>query len=117
MRFIVDECTGPAVANWLRQQQHDVYSVYDQARGAVDEVVLAQSVAEDRILITNDKDFGEKVFRDHSPHKGIVFLRLDDERTANKIAVLEKLLAGHADKLLGNFVVVTDRTARIRTSP
>lgn len=24
MRFLVDECTGPAVAQWLRLQNHDV---------------------------------------------------------------------------------------------
>jgi hypothetical protein len=35
MRFLVDECTGPAVASWLRQQNHEVFSVYEQARGAV----------------------------------------------------------------------------------
>ena len=30
MRFLVDECTGPAVADWLRQQGHDVLSAYDK---------------------------------------------------------------------------------------
>ena len=33
MRFLVDECTGPAVARWLRQQGYEVFSVYEQARG------------------------------------------------------------------------------------
>ncbi len=33
MRFLVDECTGPAVAAWLRNQNHNVFSVFDQARG------------------------------------------------------------------------------------
>lgn len=32
MRFLVDECTGPAVARWLRNQQHEVFSVYEEAR-------------------------------------------------------------------------------------
>jgi uncharacterized protein with PIN domain len=31
MRFLVDECTGPAVAKWLREQGHDVVSVYDES--------------------------------------------------------------------------------------
>jgi hypothetical protein len=35
MRFLVDECTGPTVAGWLREQQHEVFSVYEQARGMV----------------------------------------------------------------------------------
>ncbi len=33
MRFLVDECTGPAVARWLRDQSHEVFSVYEGARG------------------------------------------------------------------------------------
>ena len=113
MRFIVDECTGPTIAKWLRQEQHDVYSVYEQARGATDDEVLARAVAEDRILITNDKDFGEKVFRDRAAHKGIIFLRLNDERSQNKIDVLRKLFAGYADQLPGRFVVVTEQGVRI----
>ena len=37
MRFLVDESTGPAVAAWLRAQGYEVFSVYDEARGMVDE--------------------------------------------------------------------------------
>jgi len=28
MKFLVDECTGPGVASWLRDQNHDVFSVF-----------------------------------------------------------------------------------------
>ena len=27
MRFLVDECTGPKVAQWLREQNNEVFSV------------------------------------------------------------------------------------------
>lgn len=70
MRFLVDECTGPAVARWLREQKHEVFSVYDEARGIDDDAVIAKAFAENWILITNDKDFGEKVHRERRPHKG-----------------------------------------------
>jgi len=33
MRFLVDECTGPTVAEWLRNQKHEVFSVFEEARG------------------------------------------------------------------------------------
>ena len=33
MRFLVDECTGPKVAEWLRGQGHEVFSVFEEARG------------------------------------------------------------------------------------
>ena len=113
MRFIVDECTGPAVAKWLRELEHDVFSVYDDSRGLDDESILQKAAEDERILITNDKDFGELIFKDRKIHRGIILLRLDDERIANKIRVLKILLERFADKLNNNFVVVTETTIRI----
>jgi predicted nuclease of predicted toxin-antitoxin system len=57
MRFLVDECTGPSMANWLKTQGYDVFSVYDNSRGMQDEDIIAKAFHEDWILITNDKDF------------------------------------------------------------
>ena len=43
MRFIVDECTGPAVASWLKDHGHEVFSVYDEARGMSDKGVIQKA--------------------------------------------------------------------------
>ncbi len=112
MRFLVDECTGPAVARWLRQWRHDVFSVYEQSRGADDDSILQRAYAENRILITNDKDFGELIYRGKKLHRGVILLRLEDERADNKIAVLQRLFGLYADRLTDNFVVVTESTVR-----
>lgn len=112
MRFLVDECTGPAVARWLRDQSHEVFSVYEDARGTVDDDILEKAYSDHWILITNDKDFGEKIYRERRPHRGVVFLRLQDERAASKIKVIEKLLDGYQDRLSGAFVVVTETQVR-----
>lgn len=112
MRFLVDECTGPAVARWLRDQKHDVFSVYEQSRGISDNAILDKAHRERWILITNDKDFGEKIFREKRKHAGVVFLRLQDERAASKIATLGHLLAEHGEKLADAFVVVTQTQIR-----
>ena len=73
----------------------------------------AGAFAEDRIVITIDKDFGEKVHREGWSHKGIVLLRLVDERASNKIVVIEKLLDSHQSMLAGRFVVVTESRVRV----
>lgn len=112
MRFLVDECTGPTLARWLRDQGHEVFSVYDQARGSDDETLMRKAYDENWIIITNDKDFGEKVYREKSAHKGIVFLRLEDERSAIKIEVIRTLLAAYADRLPRSFVVVSETRIR-----
>jgi predicted nuclease of predicted toxin-antitoxin system len=112
MRFIVDECTGPAVAQWLREQEHDVFSVYEEGRGLDDDEIVRQAFAENRILITNDKDFGEKVYRQGWPHRGVVLLRLDDEQGGIKIDALRRLLVEYADQLADHYVVVTETRVR-----
>jgi predicted nuclease of predicted toxin-antitoxin system len=113
MRFLVDECTGPFVAKWLQSLNHEVFSVYDEARGLDDESIIKKANLENYILITNDKDFGELVFRMKKPHKGVILLRLEDERSENKIAVLRRLLESYSDKLTSNFIVVTEKAVRI----
>ena len=112
MRFLVDECSGPALATWLRDQGHDVFSVYEESRGMGDDAVARKAEIENRILVTNDKDFGEKVFRQHWQHRGVILLRLTDERSANKIGVFAKLLLQYNDQLENRYVVVTDDLVR-----
>jgi len=112
MRFLVDECTGPAVARWLREQKHEVFSVYDEARGMDDDSVIQKAHLENWILITNDKDLGEKIYREGQPHRGVILLRLEDERAVVKIKTLQRLLQSHADQLPNQFVVVTETRVR-----
>ncbi len=112
MRFLVDESTGPFVARWLRGAGHEIFSVYEQARGMRDTAIIQKAFDENWILITNDKDFGEKVFRERYPHKGIVLLRLQDERAGVKVETLNRLLKSHADQLANNYVVVTEKRVR-----
>lgn len=112
MRFLVDECTGPKVAQWLRQQAREVFSIYEQARGMEDDDIIRKAFAENWILITNDKDFGKKVYRERHPHRGVIFMRLEDERASNKTEVLQRLLEGYANKTNNRFVVVTETRVR-----
>ena len=108
MRFIVDECTGPAVARWLRSRSYEIFSVYEEAKGSTDDEILEKAFSENWILITNDRDFGEKIYRDKRLHCGVIFLRLQDERAASKINAIEKLLYGYHNQLADAFVVVTE---------
>lgn len=112
MRFLVDECAGPALASWLRAHGHEVFSIYDDARGADDENVIRQAFQEGRILITADKDFSEKVYREGHPHRGIILMRLENETASSKIAVIRSLLAGYSEELPDRFLVVTERQVR-----
>ena len=117
MRFLVDECTGSALANWLREEGHDVFSVYEDARGITDDEVIKKAFSENRVLITNDKDFGEKVFREKRPHHGVIFMRLENERSFVKIDTIKRFLSAFTDQIQGQFAVVTEDRVRFASAP
>jgi predicted nuclease of predicted toxin-antitoxin system len=112
VQFLVDECTGPAVARWLRDQGHEVFSVFDEGRGMTDDEIILKAYSENRILITNDKGFGEQIYRKLHPHHGVDLLRLADESAAAMIDAPQKLLVSFAHQLPGRFVVVTETRVR-----
>jgi predicted nuclease of predicted toxin-antitoxin system len=115
MEFIVDESTGTAVVEYLRSVGHDVLAIAETMPQADDGDILARAVSEARILVTNDKDFGELVFRSGQAHHGIVLLRLR-ERPTNRVRVMKAVLEQYADRLTGRFTVATEGRIRMRPS-
>jgi predicted nuclease of predicted toxin-antitoxin system len=116
LRFIVDESTGSAVAEYLQQAGYDVLFAGDIMAQADDSDILALAVHQQRIVVTNDKDFGELVFHTGQVHDGVLLLRLEDESPANRLRVFQAVLVDHGDRLPGNFVVATEKGIRVRTS-
>ncbi len=78
MRFLVDESSGGAVASAVSTLGHDVIEVAAVLPSTADEEVLKLAVRENRIIQTNDKDFGEMVYKSQLPHRGVVLFRLTD---------------------------------------
>lgn len=62
MKFLADESIEKPVADWLRGQAFEVRYVTEITPSINDEEVIRLANDEGRILITNDKDFGELVF-------------------------------------------------------
>ena len=114
LKFLVDESTGMAVVNYLRSISHDVLAVAEVMPQANDGDILARAEREGRILITNDKDFGEMVYRGGHLHSGVLLFRLRDESVANRVRIAKAVLDEHADRLSGHFTVATESGVRIR---
>lgn len=114
MRFLLDESADLPLAAHLEARGHEVTSIVrDHPRALNDDDVLDIARRERRILVTNDRDFGELVFRRHIEHAGIILFRLGAEDLATKAAWLDRVLDEHAERLT-EFVVVTERGIRIR---
>jgi len=81
--------------------------------GLPDDEVLAIANSEGRVLITDDRDFGELVFRYRQPHAGVIYFRLQDTLIATRLARLAAVLDRYPQEL-SDFVVVTNQRMRAR---
>lgn len=113
MKFLIDLCAGHRLAERLKQSGHDVVESRERSAVLGDRAILEWAVAEKRILVTMDKDFGDFIFFEGQSHYGLV--RLPDVPVERRIALMNKIIADHGHDLLAQ-AIVTVRGERIRIS-
>lgn len=113
MRFLADESCDFTVVRALRAAGHDVRAVADVSRGAPDEQVIDLALQESRVLLTEDKDFGQLVFASAGESPGVVFIRFPaNVRKAMTDAVV-RFVEENSAKIGGRFSVVQPGRIRI----
>ena len=113
MKFLIDRCAGRLLADWLRQEGHDVIESAELGPDPGDRVLLEWAAREARILVTIDTDFGELIFLENLPHTGLV--RLPDVPNQERQLVMQDLITRHKSDL-ENAAIITVRSGRIRIS-
>ncbi|MEX0710929.1 MAG: DUF5615 family PIN-like protein [Pirellulales bacterium] len=112
MKFLLDVCVSSrSLEAFLVGQGHDIVSAVSVDPKASDQQLMELALREDRVLITEDKDFGELVFVRHLPHGPIV--RVVELTVDEQVRAMADLLDQHAGELNGR-VIVTVTRGRIR---
>jgi len=75
---------------------------------------LSIANAQERILITQDKDFGELVYRLKQVHNGVILIRLHGYSANIKAEIITSVLLAHKNELTGAFTVIQPNAIRIR---
>jgi predicted nuclease of predicted toxin-antitoxin system len=114
MRFLVDASSDARLIPYLRSLGHDVTRIgTDYPADLPDRDVLALAHHEHRILITDDRDFGELIVRHRHPHDGVIYLRLASTALAVRLARLAVVLSLYPDAIT-EFLIVTEERIRLR---
>lgn len=79
-----------------------------------DAEILSVAVAESRLLITMDKDYGELVYHRVREHAGVLLLRLDSSTGSQKATVVRDIFEQHGEALPGRFSVYQGGLLRMR---
>jgi len=115
VRFLADESCDYRVVSALRSAGHDVVAIVEQDRGAADQQVFARARREQRILLTEDKDFGQlAVAAEMGPAGGLILIRCPEEARGQLAQSISLLVEHEGERLHGSIVVWTPRRVRLR---
>ncbi len=117
MRFLADESCDFRVVQALRAAGHEVAAVIESARGADDSSVIDIALREQRIFLTEDRDFGQLVYASAKPTCGVILLRFPSAARAGMPATVVELVAKYGEKLRESFVVLQPGRIRFGANP
>ena len=112
--FLADESCDFIVVRTLRSDGYDVLSVAESFPSATDHQVIQQAIKEKRILLTEDKDFGEWVFAHGKDVAGVILIRFPGNARTKLGEEIRLLVDIHSVELTESFVVLEPGRARLR---
>ncbi|HAH21954.1 MAG TPA: hypothetical protein DCL49_13780 [Candidatus Omnitrophica bacterium] len=112
LKFLANVNIEKPVVDSLLKKGFDVKWVTDIDKKMPDTRVCEIANSENRIILTNDKDFGEIVFLQKKIVQGIVLLRIKGQDAMEKAGLIERLLDKYPSKIIRHFVVVTKEKFR-----
>jgi len=119
MRFLADAGISPRTVEFLRGNGHDAVHVRELGlQRASDREIVDRALADSRILLTFDLDFGEILALGVLNGPSTAIFRLTDERADAVNQRLEVVVSEQANALAsGALVLVEDARYRVRRLP
>ena len=117
MRFLADESCDFAVVRALQADGHDVLAVSRLQQGSRDDVVIDLAVRGQRILLTEDRDFGRLVFASGLPSAGVIYMRFPATARESQARAVTQFVGRAGSDLSACFVVVQPGRVRVSRRP
>lgn len=114
MKLVADEQLPRGILPPLRAAGHDIVHIGERSPGLPDEDILVLANAEARLMLTEDRDFGELIFRECLPAPGVIFIRMRATDINRKVEAVLALLSREGSNLLGRYTVLEANNVRMR---
>ena len=110
MKFLIDNNLGRKFTSLIKQAGYDAVFAKDLMPLSSDDEILSEAENEGRIVITNDKDFGELIFRSGKTAIGVILLRALTTDSKKRFGLVKDVLS----EAEGKFIVVKEGQIRVR---
>jgi predicted nuclease of predicted toxin-antitoxin system len=114
LRFLADESCDFGVVRALRAEEYDVLALTEITARSVDSDVIAQASQEKRILLTEDKDFGQLVFASQADSAGVILIRYPGNARKTLQETIVRLVRDRGSEIQNAFVVMQPGHIRVR---
>jgi predicted nuclease of predicted toxin-antitoxin system len=113
LRFLADESCDFGVVKALRFAGYDVIALTEITTRSVDSEVIAQAHSEQRILLTEDKDFGQLVFASQADSPGVILIRYPGNARKSLQEAVVSLVREQGKDIENAFVVMQPGHIRV----
>lgn len=113
-KFLADEGFSFSITSILKKKGFNIKWVGDISPGISDMAVYNIAQNEDRIILTEDKDFGELAVRFKLKIRGVVILRISSKEKELRNERVVELLERFPEKLEGHLIIVDSQKFRFR---
>ena len=110
--IVADESVDFRIITELRKIGLDIYSIAEANPSIKDHLVLKIAYERGALLLTEDKDFGELVFRLQLKHNVVLLIRIN--KIPESILLVSVAISRYYDEMIGKFSVVNDKKLRIK---
>jgi predicted nuclease of predicted toxin-antitoxin system len=114
MRFAADAHISLEMVRMIRELGHDCLDGSSIPLRMPDVDVLRAAAADDRVVVTADKDFGELVFLHRIACPGVILIRLGGAEEAGRVARVRVVWPDVVGALPGSFVMIGEHHVRVR---
>ncbi len=117
LRFLADESCDFAVVRALRAKGYEVLAVSEVTQRSADRELMEQAAHEQRILLTEDKDFGWLVFASQTESAGVILIRYPGNARHTLAKTVENVVHEQGENLRNAFIVIQPGHIRINRMP
>ena len=116
MKLLANENFPIASVRFLQKKGYNIRAIGVDNPSVKDNEVMMMAIAEDRIILTFDRDYGELIFKhNYRPEAGVIYLRLDEYDSYEPGKIVDRLLSETDFNTTRKLTVVGEDTIRQRS--